>query len=138
MKVLFDTDVTLDLLLDRRPHSESAAILFSKVERGEIEGYLCATTITTIHYLAAKVIGLSKARSFIRKLLSFLQIAAVDRAVLDRALDVKSPDYEDGVVSESASGIGADVIITRNIRDYRNSTIPACSPIELLKMIKSG
>jgi predicted nucleic acid-binding protein len=59
----FDTDVVLDLLLDRQPFSTPAADLFSRVERAEIRGYLCATTVTTVHYLAAKVIGTRRARA---------------------------------------------------------------------------
>lgn len=57
MKVLFDTNVILYLLLDREPFSDAASYLLSKVERSEIIGYVCATTITTIHYLATKALG---------------------------------------------------------------------------------
>jgi len=137
MKILFDTDVTLDLLLDREPHSESAALLFSKAERGELKGYLCATTITTIHYLASKVIGAKKARNSLRKLLSFLEIASVNRGVIEGALEGKSRDFEDGVISESAQKAGSKAIITRNIRDYGDSEVPAYTPDEFLKMIKA-
>ena len=55
MKILFDTDVTLDLLLDRELYSEVAARLFSKAEQGKLKGYLCATTVTMIYYLASRV-----------------------------------------------------------------------------------
>ncbi len=51
MRVIFDTNIVLDLLLDRAPFADTATYLFSKVERAEITGFLCATTITTIHYL---------------------------------------------------------------------------------------
>jgi predicted nucleic acid-binding protein len=51
MRVLFDTNVILDVLLERRPFSESASKLLSRVEKGEITGLVCATTITTIYYL---------------------------------------------------------------------------------------
>ena len=57
MKILFDTNVILDVLLDREPFSSIAAKLFSRVETGEITGYVCATTITTLHYLTRKVVG---------------------------------------------------------------------------------
>ncbi len=51
MKILFDTNVVLDVLIDRKPFSLTASLLFSEVEKGRIEGFLCATTITTIYYL---------------------------------------------------------------------------------------
>jgi predicted nucleic acid-binding protein len=138
VKILFDTDVTLDLLLDRKPHSESAALLFTKAEQKEVKGYLCATTITTIFYLAAKVKGAQKARTFIRKLLSFLEIAPVDRAVLEGALEGNIRDFEDGVVSEAAQKVKSVAIITRNIRDYKNSTVAAYTPDEFLRILKAG
>ncbi len=138
MKVLFDTDVTLDLLLDRMPHSEAAAILFSKAERGEFEGYLCATTVTTLHYLVSKSLGKNRAKSSLRKLLSFLDVAPVDRSVVELALEGKGRDFEDDVISQAASGIGARAIITRNIRDFKKSEVPAYAPGEYLEVLKSG
>ena len=57
MKILFDTNVVLDVMLDREPFSESACQLFSIVEQGEAVGFISATTVTTIHYLASKVLG---------------------------------------------------------------------------------
>ena len=62
MIALFDTDVVLDLLLDRQPFAEAAAQMFSKVEEGEIQGYVSATTITTVYYLTTKTIGIRKAK----------------------------------------------------------------------------
>ena len=136
MRVVFDTDVTLDLLFDRKPHSANAALLFSKAERGEIEGYLCATTVTTLHYLASKVIGENKARISLRKLLSFLNIAAVDRKVIEGALAGRGRDFEDEVISRSAARAGAQAIITRNIKDFKTSDVPAYSPEEFIKAMK--
>ena len=62
MRILFDTNVVLDVLLDREPFSTEAASLFSKVEIGVLSGYICATTITTIYYLARKAVGSESAR----------------------------------------------------------------------------
>lgn len=135
MIVLFDTDVVLDLLLDRKPFSESAVQLFSKVEADEISGFVSATTITTIHYLATKTIGAKKAKSAIRTLLSILDVAPVDRPVLERALDGKYKDFEDGVLVEAARQVEAKAIITRNINNFKKSIVPAYSPAEMLKML---
>ena len=57
MKTLFDTNVILDVLLDREPFSDEASFLLSKVERAEIVGFICATTVTTIYYIASKALG---------------------------------------------------------------------------------
>ena len=74
MRILFDTNVILDVLLDREPFSDAATQLLENVENGSLVGYLSATTITTIHYLAAKSIGKEKAQIEISKLLSTIEI----------------------------------------------------------------
>jgi len=137
MILLFDTDVILDLLLDREPFAEAASQIFSRVEKGSITGYVCATTVTTIHYLATKVSGPSKAKKSIQKLLSLLEVAPVNRAVLEGALGGTYDEFEDGVVSEAASHVGAKAIITRNMRHYKNSAVIAYLPTEILKMFKA-
>jgi len=74
MKVLFDTNVVLDFLLDRQPFSDIAANLFARVEYAELNGYICATTVTTIHYLVKKALGTEDANKHISSLLSLSQI----------------------------------------------------------------
>jgi predicted nucleic acid-binding protein len=86
MKILFDTEVVLDLLLDRQPHSAFSAKLFSRVEGGRASGYLCASAVTTIHYLMARVVGSKRARVGVQKLLALFEIAPVNRGILAAAL----------------------------------------------------
>jgi predicted nucleic acid-binding protein len=137
MIALFDTDVVLDLFLDRQPFAEAAAIMFSKVEEGEIQGYVSATTITTVYYLAAKTIGVRKAKWATRKLLTLLKVASVDRSVIEGALEGKFKDFEDGVIAEAAGQIKATVILTRNVKGFKTSAVPAHSPAEMLKILKA-
>jgi predicted nucleic acid-binding protein len=137
LRVLFDTDVVLDLLLDRQPHSSVAARLFSKVESDDISGYLCATTVTTIHYLTLKALGSARSRKEMKKLLSMFDVAPVNRAVLEGALSSKFKDFEDAVVHEVAHQVSAHAIVSRNIRDFKRSTLPVYSPSELEKMIRA-
>ena len=137
MIALFDTDVVIDLFLDRQPFAEAAALMFSKVEEGVVQGFVSATTITTIYYLATKAIGIKKAKLATQKILSLLDVASVDRAVIEGALEGKYKDFEDGVIAEAARQIQANVIITRNVRDYKTSPVPAHSPAEMLKILKA-
>jgi predicted nucleic acid-binding protein len=138
LRVLFDTDVVLDLLLDRQPFSTPAAELFSRVERGEIRGYLCATTITTVHYLAAKVIGTRRARAEVRRLLTLFEVAPVNRPVLEAALAGAFADFEDAVIYEAARHVDAQAIVTRNTRDFKQSVIPIHQPSELLHILQAN
>ena len=132
MKVLFDTNVILDLLLDREPFSEAAASLTGYVEAGRLTGYLGATTITTIHYLATQAVGQSRSRRHVAKLLDLFQIATIDASVLRSALDSGFEDYEDAVLHAAAQGVHAECIVTRNVRDFRRASLKVYAPDEFL------
>lgn len=137
MKVLFDTNIILDVLLDRKPFSEHASYLMSKVERSEIKGFLCATTVTTIHYLLSKYLDKEKAIDSINSIMALFEIASVNRLVIENALKSKFSDFEDSVLHESARHTGAEYIITRDIKDFKKSTIPVYTATEFLSMLES-
>ncbi len=137
MRILFDTNVILDVLLDREPFSLPAAKLFSLVEASGISGCVCATTVTTIHYLARKVIGTQAAVEEINKLMKLFEIAPVNRAVLDAAISSGFKDFEDAVVYESAVYKEVQGIVTRDLDGFKKSKINIYSPEELLLMLKS-
>ena len=136
MKVLVDTNVVLDLLLDRAPHATGAAQIFSLIERNVLSGYLCATTLTTVHYLATKVVGQKKALEDIGKLLRLFEVAPVNRAVLQGALETGGfSDFEDAVLHEAARQADADALVTRNERDFKNALLVVYGPSELINMV---
>ena len=137
MKVLFDTNVVLDQLLERQPHVDSAEQLMSLVDAGCIEGLICSTTATTIHYLASKAVGAPAALDYVRTLLSIFDVACVDREVLRGALDLGFPDFEDAVIHEAAREAGAAAIVTRNGKDFARSELPVFSPAELLAAVRA-
>lgn len=138
MRVLIDTNVVLDVLLEREPHVETASKLFALVDNGRVEGRICATTATTIFYIAAKSFGNRRARDQIHGLLGLFEVAPVGKDVLDNALDIDLPDYEDAVLHEAARAAGATVIVTRDRNDYANSTIPVLDPVELLAVVAAS
>ena len=137
MKVLLDTNIVLDILMDRMPFADSAVELFSKVEDGTIIGYLCGTTITIVYYLASKAVGAAKAQEEIRKLLTIFEVAPVNRPVLESALAAEFNDFEDAVIHEAACHVAADAIVTRNQKDFRKSRIAVYSSEELAKILSS-
>lgn len=138
MKVLFDTNVVLDVLLARDPHVHDASKLFALVDRGLLVGSICATTATTVHYLAAKSVGAARARVLVQELLELFQVAPVDGAVLERALHLAFSDFEDAVLHEAASASGVSAIVTRNGGDFVEATLPVFAPNELLAAIAAG
>ena len=137
MKVLFDTNVILDQLLAREPHVNSAEQLLSLVDANRIEGLICSTTVTTIHYLASRAVGAPTATQYIRTLLSIFNVASVDREVLRSALDLGFADFEDAVIHEAARQAGASAIVTRNGKDFARSALPVFSPSELLAAVRA-
>jgi len=118
-------------LLDREPFSQDAARCFSRVEAGEIEGCLCASTVTTLHYLIKKSAGARKARESIKLLLSLFEIAPVNKTALEGALDLPFEDFEAAVLHEAARLVDADVIVTRNKGDFKHSRVLVRLPGEL-------
>jgi predicted nucleic acid-binding protein len=138
VKVLFDTNVVLDVLLDRKPHADAATRLFTLADTGALEGSVCATTVTTIHYIAAKSIGPRRARDLLRELLTLFAVDAVDRDVLDRALTLEFEDFEDAVAHEAARAGGAGAIVTRDKAGFANATLPVFEPHELLAAIAAA
>ncbi|MBI4356519.1 MAG: PIN domain-containing protein [Gammaproteobacteria bacterium] len=136
MKILFDTNIILDVLLDREPFSEPAAKLFSLVEMGRMNGYVSASSITTIHYLATKVIGTKKAHQAIEKILELLEVSPINRTVLATALSTKMTDYEDAVIYQAAAHAGCQAIVSRNRKDFKSTKIPVYSSLELIKIIE--
>ena len=138
MKILFDTNVILDVMLLRVPFLEAATNLLAETERSNIEGYLCSTTVTTIHYLVSKVKGAKEAKKQVENLLRLFNVTQVRKRELELALNSKISDYEDAVLHESALFENIDGIVTRNTKDFKNSKIPVYDPQELLNIIKSS
>jgi predicted nucleic acid-binding protein len=138
MRVLFDTNVVLDVLLEREPYAAAAAQLLSLVDDGHLEGFMCATTVTTVHYLASKAGTSKRALSLVETLLDVLQVAPVDREVVVGALELGFADFEDAVVHEAAAMAGATAIVTRNGRDFRGATIAVFDPNEMLAALRAS
>jgi predicted nucleic acid-binding protein len=130
--VLLDTNVVLDALLARSPFEMDAAKLFAAAETGKVDGFLCATTITTIHYIARKAAGKAKAIEHIDDLLAIFQITSVTSAVIKSALAIEFADFEDAVLHEAGAAIGAQAIVTRNATDFAKATIPVYKPPQII------
>ncbi|QPK62902.1 PIN domain-containing protein [Methylomonas sp. LL1] len=135
MKILFDTNIILDVLLDRQPHSIAAIELMSSVENKIIDGVLCATTITTIDYLVTKSKGKAASKNAISCLLDLFAVSEVNTVTLRSAINSEFSDFEDAVLYYSGEVFGVDAFVTRNTNDFKLAKLPIYSPIELLGKI---
>jgi len=135
MKILYDTSIILDVLLDREPFAHNASIVLSYAEKGSVQGLLCATTITTIHYLCTKALGRTQSNDIISYLLDSFEIAPVTKSVLQKATTLPGPDFEDSVLCISGLTAGSDVICTRDSKGFANYNIKQCTPHELIVIL---
>lgn len=135
MRVIVDTNVVLDVLLEREPFVKPAVEVFRLVEESRIDAFICATTVTTIDYLLVKSLKKTNARNALRRLISLFEIATVNRPVIERALVSKIQDFEDAVLNEAGQMAGADFVITRNTKNFAKSALKVCDPIEFLALL---
>ena len=135
---MYKRQVVLDVLLTRDPHAGVAARLLSLVDDETIEGAVCATTVTTVAYVATKAVGAKRATRLLRQVLDLFAVAGVDREVLEAALRMGFADVEDAVVHEAARAWGAAGIVTRNGRDFAKASLPVFAPAELLAAVEAA
>jgi len=127
-RILFDTNVVLDVLLDRQPYVEASAAAWAVVETGILEGMLAAHAVTTIHYLVQRERGNVKARRIISAILRVFGVAAVDGAVVQEALQLPFSDFEDAVTAAAARLAGCEYIVTRDPKGFRGSPVRSLTP----------
>ena len=132
-KVFVDTNIIVDLIADRRPFSKFAIEIFEKAGRNEIQLFTSSHSIATTHYLLKKFLEEKALRQVIYEVLDYLEIVAVDADIIKKGLKSRHKDFEDGVQILCAYTIEKlDYIVTRNIKDFKQSEIPVLSPDELL------
>lgn len=136
MRVLFDTDVVLDLVLAREPFDQAARALFKLHEQGGIDAYIAAITPVNVFYIARKLKGVDAARQAVKLLLASLTVCPLYKSILDEAGKLPFTDYEDAVQHASAIASRLEAIVTRDLNDYKNATLPIFSPREFLDKIK--
>ncbi|WP_397546424.1 PIN domain-containing protein [Rhodothermus marinus] len=128
VQVFLDTNVILDVLLERAPHVQAAAQILAEIEVGRFIGICSATTFTTVYYVLHRARNDRVAREGLRMLLEFCRVAPVTREVIQSALMLSFPDFEDAVQHEAARLAGAEVIVTRNVKDFAEAQLPVYSP----------
>jgi predicted nucleic acid-binding protein len=130
--IFLDTNIIVDLIAERPPFSKYAIELFSLAEDNKIKLYTSSHSLATTHYLLKKYIEEKELRVILHNLLEFITIIPVDLDVLRKSLHSKHKDFEDAVQIYCASSInGMEYIVTRNIKDFKNSEIPALLPNEI-------
>ena len=134
-KVLIDTDVILDFFFDRQPHSINAAIIFSLCERKLIEGYVTPVIISNTYYLLRRTAKHEKVVEKLKQLFTITIVLKMDGYVVESALNSDFKDFEDALQNYSAINNGEiEVIITRNVKDFKKSEIGVLTPESYVKI----
>jgi predicted nucleic acid-binding protein len=136
MRVLLDTNVVLDVLLRREPWREAAEALWQANDDGRLVGYVTATTLADVFYVARRLTDLQRARQAVQVCLDAFEIASVDRSRLERAQQLSGSDFEDNVQIACAEADGLDAIVTRDTDSFAGSTVAVWSPAECRRQLQ--
>jgi predicted nucleic acid-binding protein len=131
MNVLLDTNVVLDVLLNREPWVNDSAAAWRASDEGRIVGHITATSLTDIFYISKRLTNIEKARNAIRTCLDAFEVCAVGRDALERAESMSGDDFEDNLQIACAVIANLDAIVTRNREDFEAAPILLLSPFEL-------
>ena len=135
-KVFVDTDVVLDLLLERDPFYQRSAELFSLAHRRVVMIHLSAVTFSTLYYFLRKYKGATHARAKLAGLRSIVTVLPTDAMVVDQAIASRFVDFEDAVQHFTALGSDMDVLVTRNTADFKHAQLPVKTPDAFLKTLR--
>lgn len=135
MKVWIDTNVILDVLCDRPGFAESSGGVWKQCEVHNIEGYVSSLSILNTVYIMRKELTREKTAEIVRQLSMIFTVVDLKADDITKAAEYPFDDFEDADQSAGALRTGARYIVTRNVRDYENSKVPAICPSELLERL---
>ena len=137
MKLLIDANILLDVLQNREPFVGTSSAVWKLCETEKAEGYVSALTIANLVYVMRKELDPEKAEKILNSLSLIFSFTELSPADLARAAASRWNDFEDAVQSVTAERIGADRIVTRNIRDFVGSKVAASTPAEIMTLIQA-
>ncbi len=138
MRALLDTCVVLDVLQHREPFWEDAYAIFLAIANRHAEGFLTVKSLTDIYYLTHRITHDDKeTRKVLSTLLTPFELVDTTSADCHQAIASNVADFEDAVMVQTAIRTGMDYIITQNLKDYKDSAVPAWLPADFLQKLQS-
>ena len=138
LAALIDTNILIDFLTDRGPYTKNAKAIIQKSQKRTVNAFLAAHSITNIFYILRKLYSVSERKQRLMDLCRSVSVVEIGQALILNALANNDfDDIEDCLQAECAKAINADYIITRNIKDYAQSKIPAILPEKFLKILNA-
>ena len=133
--LLIDTNVVLDVVLERRPWVEDASTLLDAIARGRAAGYIAGHAVTTVYYIVERERDRSVAGTAVSDLLDLLQVVPLGSDDFRRAIGLGLTDFEDAVQVAACLLVGASFLVTRNARDFKGAPVSPRSPGEILALL---
>ncbi len=133
--ILIDTDVLIDVALDRQPFSDPASELIDRLQTGPKRAFVAWHTLSNFYYLVTPRRSGADARAFITELIRFVAVAECGTDAIAYAARLGMTDFEDAMQVSAARACGASYVVTRNARDFKHSPIPALTPVEALESL---
>ena len=132
--ILIDTDVILDFFFDRKPFSDDASAILSLCENKKVKGFITPVMISNIYYILRKLAKHEKVIENLKNLINIVDVAIISRESILEALNSDFRDFEDALQNFSAKNHQEiNIIITRNTKDYKTSTLAVMTPENYLK-----
>jgi predicted nucleic acid-binding protein len=128
LKILVDTDVLLDVALDRKPFVDESSAVLEWCQQTPGGALIAWHTVSNVYYILRVARSDAKGREFVADLLSFTGVASGGTESVQHALTMRITDFEDAMQIAAAMSGNADLIVTRNVVDYRHALLPAITP----------
>jgi len=136
-KILIDTNIILDLLAKRKDFYLDSKTIFSLADNSQVELYISTLSIANAHYIMHDMLKIKKAKKILGQFKVLVKSISLSDKIIELALnDSKFKDFEDGIQYYSAMEAKCKLIVTRNTKDYKYSSIPVMQPNEFLSKRK--
>ena len=134
-KILIDTDVILDFFFDRKPFSDDATKLLMLCEKKIVSGFVTPVIVSNLYYLLRKTAKHEKVIENLKMLINIIDISKIDKATILEALKSEFKDFEDALQNFSAQyDKEIKVIVTRNVKDFKESRLSVMTPETYLRI----
>ena len=136
MNLMIDANILLDVLMDRQPHVRYSSLIWKLCETGKTNGYVSALSFADIIYIMRKQLDPTQTESLLNQLTFIFRFVDLHAADLKKAAALHWNDFEDALQAVAANRIDAQAIVTRNIKDYQSSPVPALTPEEVCRLFQ--
>jgi predicted nucleic acid-binding protein len=136
VEIFLDTDIILDLLVDRKPFNKYSEALFELADSKDVKIFVSSLSFSNLFYVLRKHSNIDKAYEALINLKILVNILTVDDKIISLALNSDFNDFEDAIQYFTAKENGVDILITRNTKDYKKADIKIASAEEFLKLNK--